>query len=124
MTVSPAATAAATAAQTVISTVESGAVSSFLTMVPALSAIGANLVGQTAQNFGVFVTNFTQDVEASPTTPGVYSASFKARWAQFVAAEEGNIDTDLAQAIKVVSNFLDNVLVQVSDAATAFAAAV
>lgn len=111
----------ASAGQSALQTIESGAIASAATVVTALTALGGTFVGQTAENFGNFVTSYSQAVQANPTQSGIYTSAFNEYWPVFVAAEENNIDNDLATAIGVVAQGLDSVFTAIANAGSGLA---
>jgi hypothetical protein len=102
-------TAVVGAGQNAIKAIEGGASLSFANLVITMSAIGAHLLGDSAENFGTFVTKYAEDVQANPTQLGIYRSALQTRWAEFVAAEKTEVEQDLSSAVGAVADLFDGV---------------
>jgi len=111
----PAASTLASTGQTLLASIQSNALAQGAALITTLTSLGGTLLGQTAQNFGVFVTNYSQYVQANPTQASVYTTAYNIYWPQFIAAETNSVDQDIAAAIGALSSSIDAVLTAIAN---------
>lgn len=90
---------------TLAGSVKAGAATSWATFVTDLTGVGIGLLGEEAQDFDTFVTNFTQGVEAGQT----YNQAFQAAWNTLVTTEKSQGMQAALNVLAQVATFLDSI---------------